>query len=368
VHITHPKLGYNTSMIKDQTHTLPETMPAAVLHGIHDIRVERRSIPVPVRGEVLLKITSVGICGSDVHYYNEGRIGNQVVSEPTIMGHEFSAHILQCGDGVDQARIGQLVTVDPAIPCGMCELCLQGYPNLCPNVKFCGTPPIDGVFSEYAVMPAVNCIPLPDGFSPDEGALLEPLGVALQSVRLAHLQPGDTATVLGAGPIGLLIGAVAKLAGASEVYVTEPLTYRREFAGHYCADGTFDPTGHNPVGDIVDITKGRGVDVAFEAAGAEETPEQAAEVVRPGGRVILTGIPKDDRLSFTASTVRQKGLTIRLVRRMAHTYPATIHMVAKHLIDLKALVTHHLPLGDIGKAMELLSAYDDGVIKAIIIP
>lgn len=355
-------------MLKTTPRIQPDTMQAAVLYGIHDIRIEHRSVPVPGKGEVLLKIASVGVCGSDVHYYNEGRIGNQVVREPTIMGHEFSARILQCGDGVDNARINQLVTVDPAIPCGMCDLCLQGHPNLCPTVKFCGTPPIDGVFSEYAVMPAANCFPLPDGFSPDEGALLEPLGVALHSVRLAHLKPGDTAAVLGAGPIGLLIGAVAKLAGAGEVYVTEPLTYRREFAGHYCADGIFDPTGHSPVGDILKLTKGRGVDVAFEAAGAEETPEQAAEVVRPGGRVILTGIPKDDSLSFNASTVRQKGLTIRLVRRMAHTYPATIQMVAKHLIDLKALVTHRLPLSDIGKAMELLSSYDDGVIKAVIIP
>jgi L-iditol 2-dehydrogenase len=348
--------------------TIPESMQAAVLHGIHDIRVERRTVPSPGKGEVLLKIASVGICGSDVHYYNEGRIGNQVVTEPLSMGHEFSAHILKCGDGVDNSRVGQSVTVDPAIPCGVCELCLRGHPNLCPNVKFCGTPPIDGVFSEYAVMPAVNCFPLPDGFSADEGALLEPLGVALHSVNLAHIKPGDTAAVLGAGPIGLLIGAVAKLAGAGEVYVTEPLTYRREFAGRYCADAIFDPTGRSPVADILKLTRGRGVDVAFEAAGAEETPEQAAEVVRPGGTLILTGIPKDDSLSFNASTARQKGLTIRLIRRMAHTYPATIHMVAKHLIDLKTLVTHHLPLSDIGKAMELLSSYNDGVIKAVIIP
>jgi len=343
-------------------------MQAAVLHGIHDIRLESRSVPKPGKGEVLLKIASVGICGSDVHYYNEGRIGNQVISEPTILGHEFSAHILQSGEGVDGTREGQLVTVDPAIPCGICELCLKGHPNLCPQVKFCGTPPIDGVFSEYAVMPAVNCYPLPDGFSADEGALLEPLGVAFHSVNLAHLKPGDTAAVLGAGPIGLLTGAFARLAGATEVYVTEPLPYRRKFAGRYCADDVFDPSDHNPVGDILKQTKGRGVDVAFEAAGAAETPEQAAEVVRPGGRVILTGIPKDDSLSFNASTVRQKGLTIRLVRRMAHTYPATIHMVATHRIDLKALVTHHLPLGDLGKAMQMLSHYEDGVIKAVIVP
>jgi L-iditol 2-dehydrogenase len=361
-------LGYNCLMSNIAHQTIPETMQAAVLHGIHDIRIEQRPVPVPGHNEVLLKITAVGVCGSDVHYYKEGRIGSQVVTEPIIMGHEFSAYIRQVGDEVDNAQKGLLVAVDPAIPCGKCELCLRGHPNLCPEVKFCGTPPIDGVFSEYAVMPAVNCYPLPDGVSPEEGALLEPLGVALHSVNLSHLKPGDTVAILGAGPIGLLIGAVARLAGAGAVYITEPLTYRRVFAGHYCADGIFDPTGHNPVGDILELTEGRGVDVAFEAAGAEDTPEQAAEVVRPGGKVILTGIPKDDSLSFNASVVRRKGLTIRVVRRMAHTYPATIHMVAKQLIDLKVLITHNLPLGDVGNAMEMLSSYDDGVIKAVITP
>jgi L-iditol 2-dehydrogenase len=343
-------------------------MQAAVLHAIRDMRIENRPVPIPGNGEVLLKVASVGVCGSDVHYYNEGRIGSQIVTEPIIMGHEFSAFILQPGKGVDGTHISQLVTVDPAIPCGKCELCLHGHPNLCPDVKFCGTPPIDGVFSEYAVMPAVNCFPLPDGFSPEEGALLEPLGVALHSVNLSHLKPGDTVAVLGAGPIGLLIGAVARIAGASVVYITEPLDYRREFAAHYCADGVFNPTSTNPVKEILNETGGRGVDVAFEAAGADETPEQAAEIVKPGGRVILTGIPKDDSLTFNASVVRKKGLTIRLVRRMAHTYPTAIQLVTKQHIDLKSLITHRLPLGDVGKAMAMLSSYEDGAIKVVITP
>ncbi|MBN2677553.1 MAG: alcohol dehydrogenase catalytic domain-containing protein, partial [Anaerolineaceae bacterium] len=322
----------------------PGSMQAAILYGIHDMRVESRPVPKPGKGEVLLKIASVGICGSDVHYYNEGRIGNQIVKEPTIMGHEFSAYIVQSQGGVNEAQEGSLVAVDPAIPCGKCEQCQKGHPNLCPHVKFCGTPPIAGVFSEYASMPAINCFALPEGFSPEEAAMLEPLGVALHSVNLAHLKPGESVAVLGAGPIGLLIGAVARLAGASAVYITEPLAYRREFARHFCANAVFDPGGHSPVGDILSMTEGRGVDVVFEAAGADETPEQAAELVRPGGRLILTGIPKDDRLSFNASNVRQKGLTIRLVRRMAHTYPTSIRFVSKHLIDVKSLITHRLPL------------------------
>jgi L-iditol 2-dehydrogenase len=175
-------------------------------------------------------------------------------------------------------------------------------------------------------------------------------------------------TVLGAGPIGLLIGAVAKLAGAGAVFLTEPLKYRREFARHYLADSVFDPTGGSPVDDILKLTSGRGVDIAFEAAGADETPEQAAEVVRPGGKVIITGIPIDDSLSFNASVVRRKGLTIRLVRRMAHTYPTAIQLVAKRTVELKSLITHRLPLEDVGKAMNMLSSYDDGAIKVVITP
>jgi L-iditol 2-dehydrogenase len=192
--------------------------------------------------------------------------------------------------------------------------------------------------------------------------------VALHSVRLSHLQPGDTVAVLGAGPIGLLIGAIAKLSGAGEVYLTEPLAYRREFARRYCGATVFDPSLGSPVGEILKMTGNRGVDVAFEAAGAEDTPEQAAEVLRPGGKLILTGIPKDDKLSFNASVVRQKGLTIRLVRRMAHTYPATIQMVTNQRIDLNSLITHRLPLSKVGEAMETLSFYQDGVIKVVVIP
>jgi len=196
---------------------------AARLHGIRDLRLENLPRPTPGPGEVLLEVASVGVCGSDVHYYLEGRIGDQVVTAPIIMGHEFSAWVVDLGEGVEDLEIGQLVAVEPAISCGECEPCQHGHPNLCPDVRFCGTPPVDGVFAEYTVMPARNCFPLPQGFSPAEGALLEPLGIAIHAVDLAHLKLGYTVAVLGAGPIGLLIAAVAKASGASAIYMTEPL-------------------------------------------------------------------------------------------------------------------------------------------------
>jgi L-iditol 2-dehydrogenase len=341
-------------------------MRVSRLHGIHDIRLEDLPRPQPGPGEVLLKVASVGVCGSDVHYYEEGRIGDAVVTAPIIMGHEFSAWIAGLGAGVEGLEIGQLVAVEPAIHCGECESCQHGHPNLCPDVRFCGTPPIDGVFAEYTIMPAENCFPLPMDFGPEEGAMLEPLGIAIHAVDLAHLKPGQTIAVLGAGPIGLLTAAVAKAAGAGEIYMTEPLADRRKFALDYVADVALDPQETDVVGEIMRLTNGRGVDVAFEAAGAPETPDQAAAVARPGGKVVVAGIPSDDMMTMTASTARRKGLTIKLVRRMKHTYPRAIRLVQKGMVDVKPLVTHLFPLQRIADAFEMVVDYDDGVLRALI--
>jgi L-iditol 2-dehydrogenase len=344
------------------------TMRAARLHGIRDLRLEDLPRPTPGPGKVLLKVASVGTCGSDVHYYVDGRIGEQVVTAPIIMGHEFSAWVAELGAGVEGLEIGQLVAVEPAIHCGECESCQHGHPNLCPDVRFCGTPPVDGVFAEYTVMPAKNCFPLPPGFGSVEGAMLEPLGIAIHAIDLAHLKPGQTVAVLGAGPIGLLTAAVAKASGANAIYMTEPLAYRRQFALNYVANAALNPyeDGTDVVTEIMRLTDGRGVDVAFEAAGASETPDQAAALARPGGKVIVAGIPSDDTMTLTASTIRQKGLTIKLVRRMKHTYPRAIRMVQTGMVDVKSLVTHIFPLERIAEAFEMVAGYDNGVLRAII--
>lgn len=346
-----------------------KTMLTSRLYGIRDLRVERAPVPTPGPGEVLLKIASVGTCGSDVHYYLEGGIGDAIVKEPITMGHEFSAWIAGFGPEVEahhDLRLGQLVAVEPAISCGVCEFCQHGHPNICPNVRFCGTPPIDGVFAEYAVMPAENCFPLPEGFSPDDGALLEPLGIAIHTVDLAHLKVGQTVAVLGAGVIGLMTAAVAKAAGAGAIYMTEPLAHRQKFALGYVADAVYDPELEDVVAAIMRATNGRGVDVAFEAAGAHETPDQAARVTCPGGKVVVVGIPSDDTMTMNASVIRRKGLTIKLVRRMKHTYPRAIRMVQRGLVDIAPLATHRYPLERIVEAFELVAGYKDGVLRAMI--
>jgi L-iditol 2-dehydrogenase len=342
------------------------TMRASRLHGIRDLRLERLPRPAPGPGEVLLKVCSVGVCGSDVHYYLDGRIGSQVVTAPIILGHELSARVEEPGPGVTGLKPGTLVAVDPGISCGQCEPCRQGHPNLCPHVRFCGTPPIDGVFADYIVMPAANCFQLPDGLSPVQGALLEPLGIAIHAVDLAQLKAGCTVAVLGAGPIGLLIAAVARAAGATEIYVSEPLAYRRRFAREYVADEAVNPDEVDAVAALERLTSGRGVDVAFEAAGAPETAQQAAAIARNGGKVIVAGIPADDTLTFNAFTVRSKGLTIKLVHRMKHTYPRAIRLVSTGRVDVQPLATHFFPLERIAEAFELVSAYAGGVLRAIV--
>jgi len=350
----------------------PPLMRASRLHGIRDLRLEYLPQPVPGPGQVLLQVVSVGVCGSDVHYYLHGRIGTQIVTGPIIMGHEFSARVAALGPAACQGatpdlQVGQLVAVEPGVPCKQCEMCIQGHPNLCPNVRFCGTPPIDGVFAEYAVMPAENCFPLPPEIDAVQGALLEPLGIAIHAVDLAHLKPGNTVAVLGAGPIGLLIAAVARAAGAGQIYMTEPLAYRRRFALDHVADAALDPGDTDVAAAIRDLTGGRGVDVAFEAAGAPGTPQQAAVAARIGGKVIVAGIPAgEDAMTFSASTTRHKGLTIKIVRRMKHTYPRAIRLVQSGLVDVKPLATHLLPLERIDEAFQAVAGYRDGVLRAVI--
>ncbi len=348
--------------------TIAKTMKAARLHGIRDIHIDEVPRPEPGPGEVLLKMAAVGVCGSDVHYYLDGGIGDAVIAAPITMGHEPSAYVAALGAGVEGLEIGQLVAIEPAIPCGHCEMCLTGHPNLCPNVRFCGTPPIDGVFSDYAVMPADNCVPLPEGFSAVEGALLEPLGVAIHTVDLSHLRVAQNIVVLGAGPIGLLIAAVARAAGAGQILMTEPIPERRAFALNYIADAVFDPSSEDVVAAVQEATNGRGVDIAFEAAGAADTPQNGVDMLRPGGTLVLCGIPSgEDKLTLTASSTRRKGTTIKMVRRMKFVYPRGIRLVQRGMVDLKAIATHFFTLDDIPRAFEMVAGYEDGVIRAVVL-
>ena len=281
-----------------------------------------------LRMRTLVQITAVGICGSDLHYFSHASIGGVALSEPMVLGHEFAG----------LTPDGRHVALDPAIPCMQCEYCRTGNPNLCPSVKFAGNLGIDGAFQQYIAWPNRCLVPLPPAISDIEGAMLEPLGIAIHAVDLGKLRTGMTVGIFGCGPIGLLTLQVARAAGATRLLVTEPLAQRMEFALQSGAE----------VWD-----RRQQVDVAFECAGENEAVEDAIEAARPGGRVVLVGIPENERTTFNAAVARRKGLTIKMTRRMKHTYPRAVRLVESGVIDVRSIVTHCFPLRQVNEAFDL---------------
>jgi L-iditol 2-dehydrogenase len=325
----------------------------ARLHAVGDLRVADEPMPDGAPGMSLVQVTAVGICGSDLHWWDEGAIGDAKLTHPLVLGHEGAGVI------AEGPRAGQRVAIDPAIPCQTCRACRDGYRNLCYRLKFSGHGDTDGMMREFMAWPTTALHPLPDRVSDADGAMLEPLGVAIHSVDLGHLPFGGTASVIGCGPIGLLLIEVLKVAGASSVLAVEPLAHRREAAERLGADQVADPAAF-------DETLRAGVDVAFEAAGNNEGVELAMASVRPGGRVVLVGIPGDDVIRFGASLARRKGLTIAMVRRMNEVYPRAISLAERGVVDLGSVVTSRTGLGEIPAAFGA-AARRTG-LKAIIEP
>ncbi|ETK37214.1 zinc-binding dehydrogenase [Microbispora sp. ATCC PTA-5024] len=311
-------------------------MTAARLHGVQDLRLHHEPTPVPGPGESLVRVTAVGLCGSDLHWYTEGGIGDATLRRPLVVGHEF-AGVIEGGP-----RAGTRVAVDPAIPCGVCATCRTGWHNLCPDVRFAGHGMLDGALRELMAWPDDLLHPLPDALSDADGAMLEPLGVALHAADLGHLKLGAPVAVIGCGPIGLLLVQLARLAGASTVVAVDPLPHRREAALRLGADHALTPGNATP--EVWEELAGPGAEVAFEAAGNDDAVLTSLAAARPGGRVVLAGIPDDDRTSFPASLARRKGLTLALVRRMNATYPRAARLVESGRIDVSSLVTERFPL------------------------
>ncbi|NBC11476.1 MAG: alcohol dehydrogenase catalytic domain-containing protein [Planctomycetes bacterium] len=347
-------------------------MRAAPLHGPRDIRLEDRPRPAaPGPVEVQVRVTAVGICGSDLHTYLDGRIGDTELGGPLVLGHEFAGVVEAAGpdalDGAGRALSpGTRVAVDPAQPCNACESCRAGHPNLCPHHRFVGVWPTQGALQDRLNVPADTCFRVPDAIDDVSAAMLEPLGVALHAVDLAHLRVGHSVAIIGCGSIGLLCGAVAGQAGAAPLLMTDRLPARLDAARRLGAQ-TFDIEQADPVEAIMQRTGGRGVDVALECAwSTPQSVAQAVEVLRPGGRLVVVGIASDDTLTFNHSAVRRKGLTIALCRRMKHTYPRAIRLVSSGTINVSAWVTHRLPLEQTAEALDLAATYRDGVIKAMV--
>lgn len=342
-------------------------MKAVYLIKKKEIRIEE--VPVPeIKGshEVLVRIKCVGICGSDIHYFLEGKIGNQIVEDKIILGHEAAGEVVEAGDEVKRLKPGDKVAIDPGISCGNCDLCKKGKPNLCPYVEFLGTPPVDGAFREYMVMPEENLIKIPEGLGYEEGVLSEPLAIGLYGVKLSGMEVGDDVAVLGQGPIGLSVLFSAKMGGAKKIFVSDLLPPRLEMAKELGADNIINANNEDVTAVIMKKTGERGVDIAYEAAGKPETFRQITEAARIGGKSVIFGIPSDDKMEFSAHVVRRKELDIINVRRSAFTTSYALELMEKSDLPFSRLVTHRFALKDAEDVLNLVAEYKDGVIKAVI--
>jgi L-iditol 2-dehydrogenase len=335
-------------------------MRASVLTGIGDVTVEERPVPTPQAGEVLVRIGSVGVCGSDVHYYDHGRIGPYVVDRPLVLGHEAGGEVAQLGTEVNRLQLGQRVSIEPGVPCRSCEQCLSGRYNLCPDVRFFATPPYDGAFCEYVVMPETFVHPVPDNVSDDAAGLIEPLSVGIWACRRGQVAPGARVLITGAGPIGLVCVQAALAYGAAEVVVSDVNAHRLALATELGATSVVDAsqaelssTGFEP-------------DVLLECSGNGRATTEAIRTMSRAGRVVLIGMGGNE-LTLPLSYVQDRELVITGAFRYANTWPTAISLVASGRVDLDALVTGHYGLDEVEKALTA-SRRDPSTIKPMVRP
>lgn len=332
------------------------------------IQLTEEARPVPGPGEALVELHAVGICGSDVHWFSEGRIGETMLQAPLTLGHEPAGVVVQIGAGVDSALLGKRVAVEPAIHCGVCKFCLAGDFNICPTVRFLGTPPTQGAFRELLVHPAHLLVELPDSIGDDLGALLEPLAIGVHAVDLVRPSLSSTVLVLGAGPVGLCTMMAARFSAPAKVIVVEPLACRREMARALGADLVFSPEDPNLVAEVKKATGGYGAKYVFEAVGTLESFGRMVELAEPGAKIACIGIEPHDHFGYNNSVARRKGLTVFMVRRSRRTLEKAIEITHGGYWRPEPLITHHVGLGDLARSMEMVEAYADGVVKAMVDP
>lgn len=338
-------------------------MRAAVLMRPGELRLESRDVPKPGANEVLVQIKAVGVCGSDVHFYRRGRIGDSVVTKPLILGHEAAGKIVSLGRGVQKLKVGQAVSIEPGWPCGRCEYCKTGRYNQCLHIQFLGTPPDDGAFRDYVVVPADFAHPMAEGMSFAEGAMVEPLAVGVHACRKGEVHPGDTVLVSGCGPIGLCCMMAAFGMGASRVFLSEPDSYRREAALEMGATAVFDPARREGA-DCIKEVMGHDAQVVLEASGSECAIQQAIEMIGPGGRIVLVGFPHQDMVPVNLTHLMFHEAEIRTVWRYANDFPLAIHLVSSGKAPVSKLITHRHPLEKIAEAMAKMG--EPRSLKAVI--
>jgi len=317
----------------------------------------------PGHGEVAVRIRAVGVCGSDLHWYQDGRIGEYPATYPQVLGHEPAGEIIAVGAGVHDFAPGDHVVIEPSITCGHCEHCLKGFHNNCIRSVFMGGPAHPGMLREYATIPAANCTAVPSAMPWAIATLVEPLSVMAHMLELIRIEPGDTVAVTGAGPIGMLCAATARAAGASRVFIADRLAYRLKLALAMGADCAIDTTAQSLIETVMDATNGRGVDVVIEAAGSAETVNAAIRMARLGGTVMLIGILSELYPKIDIHTAMMKELKLQTLKRSNHRAGDALKLLSR---IPTSLITHHLPLEATAKAFDMLTHYTDGVGKAII--
>lgn len=342
------------------------TMKTAVMLGIGKMGFEQRPIPVPKDDEVLVKLEYVGICGSDLHYYESGAIGNYVVEPPFVLGHEPGGTVVEVGANVRHLKVGDRVALEPGKTCGKCEFCKTGRYNLCPDVVFFATPPVDGVFQEYVAHEADLCFKLPENVSTLEGALIEPLAVGFHAARQGGAQAGQTAVVTGSGCIGLVSMMALKAMGINRVYMVDVMEKRLEKALELGADGAINAAKEDVLAKIAELTDGRGVDLVIETAGTQVTTVQAIHMAKKGATIVLVGYSRTGELTLPVSLALDKELTFKTVFRYRHIYPMAIEAVAAGRINLKGIVTNCYDLDDVQQAMDDSVKNKADIVKAVV--
>ena len=338
---------------------MTSTMRASVMTGVGTLQIEDRPVPTPGPHEVLVEVAAVGVCGSDVHYYRHGRIGDFVVEQPMILGHELSGRISAVVDQVDPTRVGQRVAVEPQHPCRRCRQCTAGRYNLCPHMEFYATPPIDGAFCRYVTIDAEFAYAIPDSMSFDAAALLEPLSVAVTTMRKAHVVPGSSILIAGAGPIGVMCAQAARAFGAARIVVSDLQESRRAAALRFGATEVIDPM----VEDVAALDPQ--FDAFIDASGAAPAVVSGIKAVGPAGHVVLVGMGSGD-VALPIGYIQNMEINVTGVFRYTDTWPAAIHLVTSGAVDLDAMVTGRYDLEHVGEALD--SDTDPASLKSIVVP
>jgi L-iditol 2-dehydrogenase len=341
-------------------------MRIAELRGVRDFRLLERPDPEPGPGEVRVRVGSVGLCGSDLHNYAEGSVGDIACVYPMVLGHEPAGIVDRTGTGVAGWSPGDRVVLEPALYCYHCEYCIAGRHNVCANLRFLSSTEDPGFLRDFVLLPVRNLLPLPTTLSLDEGTVVEPLAVVLHSLQFAAIRPGETVVVFGAGPIGLLTVASLKLSGAGRIWVFDPVAHRRDLAVRMGATAAFDPNQVEPAAQIRKESGNRGVDVAIDCAAKGGTMNHALQVTRNAGRVVFTGIPSEAIVAFEFHVARRKELTLYNVRRSNHESHAALQLIAERPELFRPMLTHTFALEDVDRAFQTLESYDDGAGKILI--